>query len=165
MDNYLSPLPPGTLAPDFTLHQTPWLRLSLHRLTGHPTILAFYPAAFEPVSREQLTLYQEFLPQFDRFGAHVLGICVDHAWCHDAFTRETGLHFPLLSDTSARGVVSRLYGVYREHEEVSARALFVIDRSGIIRFSQTYPDLFNPGVDDVLTVHEALRAEQNGGQH
>jgi peroxiredoxin len=141
------------------------LRLSLHRLAGHPTILVFCPMAFEPVFREQLALHQEFQPQFDGFDAHVLGISIDHAWCHDAFARETGLRFPLLSDISPRGMVSRLYGVYREHEEVSARALFVIDRSGIIRFSQTYPDFFNSGVDDVLTVLEMLRVEENGWQH
>jgi alkyl hydroperoxide reductase subunit AhpC len=46
--------------------------------------------AFEPVSREQLTLYQEFLPQFEGFNAQLVGISVDHVWCHEAFAREEG---------------------------------------------------------------------------
>jgi peroxiredoxin len=165
MDNHLTPLPPGTLAPDFTLHQTPWLTLSLHRLAGYPTVLVFYPIAFEPVSREQLTLYQEFLPQFEELNARLVGISVDHAWCHEAFAREEGVHFPLLSDTPPRGAVSRLYGVYREQEEVSGRALFVVDRGGIIRFGQSYPDLLNPGVDDLLTVLEGMNSEEIGRNH
>jgi peroxiredoxin len=165
MDNHLVPLPPGTVAPDFTLRETPWLTLSLHRLAGSPAILVFYPMAFEPVSREQLTLYQEFLPELESFGAKLLGISADHAWCHEAFARGEGVRFPLLSDTPPLGAVSRLYGVYREQEEVTGRALFVIDRGGVIRFSQAYPDLLNPGVDDLLTMLVRMNTEENGRNH
>ena len=59
-----------------------------------------------------------------------------------------------------KGMVSQLYGVYREKEEVTGRALFVIDRGGIIRFSQSYPDLLNPGVDDLLTALEEMSMEE-----
>jgi alkyl hydroperoxide reductase subunit AhpC len=55
-----------------------------------------------------------------------------------------------------RWAISRAYGVYREQEETTARALFVVDREGIIRFSAVYPDLLNPGVDDLLRVLEAM---------
>jgi len=54
---------------------------------------------------------------------------------------------------------ARLYGVYREDEEQSARSLFVIDPAGIIRFSQVYPDDLNPGVHDILTTLETLTTE------
>ena len=160
MDTHLIPLAPGTLAPDFTLRQTPWLTLSLHNLAHTPTILIFYPTAFEPVSREQLTLYQEFLPEFERFDAQLVGISADHAWCQEAFAQETGVRFPLLADMPPRGAVSRRYGVYREHEETTGRSLFVVDRSRIIRFSQSYPDMLNPGVDDLLTVREGMDIDQ-----
>ena len=143
-------------APDFTLHQTRRHTLPLHRFSGRPLILVFYPTAFEPVSREQLTLYQEFLPQFEEVDAQLIGIAADHAWCQEAFAEENGVRFPLLSDMSPRGAVSQLYGVYREQEEMTGRALFVVDRSGIIRFSQAYPDPLNPGVDDLLTVLEGM---------
>jgi alkyl hydroperoxide reductase subunit AhpC len=52
--------------------------------------------------------------------------------------------------------VSQLYGVYRRSEDATGRALFVIDAAGIIRFGEVYPDLLNPGVDDILTVLESL---------
>jgi peroxiredoxin len=139
--------------------------VSLHRFAGYPTILVFYPVAFEPVSREQLTLYQEYMAQFEDFDAQLLGISADHAWCHEAFAQETGVRFPLLADVPPRGAVSQLYGVYREQQEVSARALLVIDREGVIRFSEVYPDLLNPGVDDLLTELETLHAEESSSQH
>jgi alkyl hydroperoxide reductase subunit AhpC len=60
---------------------------------------------------------------------------------------------------SPTGAVSQQYGVYRDEEEVTGRALFVVDRSGVIRFGQAYPDLLNPGVDDLLTVLEGLNGE------
>jgi peroxiredoxin len=158
MDDHLLPLVAGTPAPDFRLRQTPWLTLSLHRLTGHPIILVFFPTAFEPVSREQLMLYQEYLPQVEELHGQLLGISADHAWCHEAFSRGAGITFPLLADTPPRGRVSQLYGVYRESDHATARALFVIDPSGVIRFGKVYPELLNPGVDDLLTVLEALDA-------
>ena len=158
MDDDLLPLPPGTVAPDFRLRHTPWLTLSLHRLAGQPIILVFFPTAFEPVSREQLTLYQEYLPQFEELRGQMLGISADHAWCHEAFSREAGITFPLLADTPPRGRVSRMYGVYRESEHATGRALFVIDSSGIIGFGKVYPELLNPGVGELLGVLESLDA-------
>ena len=158
MDDSLVPLRAGTAAPDFTLRCTPSQTLSLHRLAGQPIILVFFPTAFEPVSREQLTLYQEYLPQLETLHVQILGISADHAWCHEAFSREAGITFPLLADTPPRGRVSQLYGVYRESEHATGRALFVIDSSGIICFGNVYPELLNPGVGDVLTVLESLHA-------
>jgi peroxiredoxin len=108
------------------------------------------------VSREQLVLYQEYLPQVEELHGQVLGISADHAWCHEAFCREAGITFPLLADTPPRGRVSRLYGVYRESEHATGRALFVIDSSGIICFGRVYPDLLNPGVGELLGVLESL---------
>ena len=160
MDEDLRPLRAGTAAPDFRLRQTPWLTLSLHRLAGQPIILVFFPTAFEPVSREQLTLYEAYLPQFETLHVQIVGISADHTWCHEAFSQEAGITFPLLADTQPRGRVSQLYGVYRESEDATGRALFVIDSSGIIRFGRVYPELLNPGVGDLLNVLEALEASQ-----
>ena len=158
MNDALHPLPPGTVAPDFQLRRTPWSTLSLQRLAGQPIVLVFFPTAFEPVSREQLVLYQEYLPQVEALHGQLLGVSADHAWCHEAFSREAGITFPLLADTPPRGHVSRRYGVYRESEHATGRALFVIDPAGIIRFGRVYPELLNPGVGELLTVLESLHA-------
>jgi peroxiredoxin len=161
IEHNLIPLERGAVAPDFTLPWTHRQTLSLQRLVGRPIILVFYPSAHEPVSREQLTLYQTFLPQFEEFKAQVVGIAADLPACHEAFAEQTGVRFPLLSDSRPRGAVSRLYGVYREGEEMTGRALFVVDPSGVIHFSAAYADSLNPGVGDLLTVLEAMRAEED----
>src|SRR3954447_16047027 len=108
-----APLPAGTLAPDFTLRCTPDQSISLHELRGQPVILAFYPADWSPVCGDQMALYNEVLPKFQRYGAELLGLSVDGAWCHRAFALDRNLHFPLLADFEPKGAVARLYGAYR----------------------------------------------------
>jgi len=64
----------GTKAPDFTLHATPDQVLTLSDLKGQPVILAFYPADWSPVCGDQISLYNEALPEFEKYGAAILGI-------------------------------------------------------------------------------------------
>ena len=89
-------LPAGVLAPNFTLHVTPDQTLSLNELLGRPIILAFYPADWSAVCGDELTLFNEILPEFKKYNAELLGISVDGVWCHQAFEQSRKLHFPLL---------------------------------------------------------------------
>ncbi len=146
----------GTPAPDFTLHVTPDQTLSLNELRGQPVVLAFYPADWSPVCGDQMALYNEVLPEFRRYNAEVLGISVDGAWCHAAFAHERKLHFPLLADFEPKGAVAKTYGAYRGAEGVTERALFVIDKDGIIRWSYCSPVAVNPGADGILDALEQL---------
>src|SRR5712672_2807554 len=125
-----SVLPPGSQAPDFTLPATPDQKISLSDFRGRPVILAFYPADWSPVCGDQMALYNEILPEFRRFNAELIGISVDGSWCHAAFSQNRKLHFPLLADFEPKGAVAKLYGVYRQGEGTSERALFVIDAEG-----------------------------------
>ena len=150
----------GTPAPDFSLHSTPDQVVSLSELRGQPVILAFYPADWSPVCGDQMALYNEVLAEFHRFNAALVGISVDGAWCHLAFTQDRKLHFPLLADFEPKGGVARAYGVYREHDGTSERALFVIDAEGIIRWSYVSPVGVNPGADGILGALEALDARR-----
>ena len=151
-----TPLPPGTPAPDFTLPRSRHASVSLNDFRGRRLVLAFYPADWEPVSREQLTLYQEYLPTFRNLRAEVIGISTDEIWCHAAFAREIGILYSLLADSHPKGAVARTFGVYLEHKELTNRALFVIDEQGTIRWSQAYPGLVNPGVDGILRALEPM---------
>ena len=152
----LKVLSPGTQAPDFTLPVTPDQKLSLRALRGRPVVLAFYPADWSPVCGDQLALYNEIMPEFHRFNAEVLGISVDGVWCHAAFARDRKLHFPLLADFEPKGAVARQYGAYREADGTSDRALFVIDKDGVIRWSYCSPVAVNPGADGILDALEQL---------
>lgn len=149
-------LPVGTAAPDFKLRCTPDQAVTLGDFAGQPVILAFYPADWSPVCGDQVTLYNELLPEFKRYHANLLGISVDGAWCHAAFARDRKLHFPLLADFEPKGAMARAYGVYRQQDGVCERALFVIDGAGTIRWSYVSPIGVNPGADGILAALEAL---------
>jgi peroxiredoxin len=149
-------LPAGTPAPEFNLPVTPDQRLALSELRGRPVILAFYPADWSPVCGDQMALYNEVLPEFTKFNAELLGISVDGVWSHEAFTHDRHLKFPLLADFEPKGAVAKSYGAYRNQEGVCERALFVIDRNGIITWSYCSPVAVNPGADGILTALEAL---------
>jgi len=146
----------GAVAPNFMLHVTPDQTLSLSDLRGRPVIIAFYPADWSPVCGDQMALYNEILPEFHRFGAELLGVSVDGPWCHRAFAEARHLHFPLLADFEPKGMVARQYGAYRANEGVTERALFVIDKNGIISWSYCSPVAVNPGADGILQALEAL---------
>src|ERR1700719_134818 len=146
----------GTVAPGFTLRVTPDQYLSLSDLAGRPVVLAFYPADWSPVCGDQMALYNEVLPEFHKHDAEVLGISVDGSWCHEAFAKDRHLHFPLLADFEPKGAVSKRYGVYRSNDGTSERALFVIDKNGMIAWSYVSPVAVNPGADGILDALEKL---------
>jgi peroxiredoxin len=148
-------LPSGTLAPDFALHVTPDQIVSLSEFRGRPVILAFYPADWSPVCGDQMALYNEILPEFRKYGAELLGISVDGVWCHTAFAKDRKFHFPLLADFEPKGAVARLYSSYRQ-EGIAERALFVVDKDGMIRWSYCSPVGVNPGADGILQALEEL---------
>ena len=150
-------VPAGTHAPEFSLNATPDQRISLRELRGKPVILAFYPADWSPVCSDQLTLYNQLLPEFHRYhGATLLGVSVDSAWCHLAFAKERKFQFPLLSDFEPKGEVSRAYGAYQKVAGESARALFVIDEKGVVRWSYLSPVGVNPGADGILAALDEM---------
>lgn len=146
----------GTPAPGFTLHVTPDQKLALNELRGKPVILVFYPADWSPVCGDQVGLYNEILFEFHKFGAEILGISVDGVWCHEAFAKDRKLHFPLLADFEPKGAVAQTYGAYRKEEGVCERALFVIDKNGVIAWSYCSPMAVNPGADGILEALENL---------
>jgi peroxiredoxin len=159
VDSGAAPLPPGTEAPDFELPATPDGTASLVGFRGQPLILAFYPADWSPVCSDQMALYQEVVPEFEKWGAQLLGISVDGIWSHLAFARDRNVHFPLLADFEPKGEVARAYDVYRSGDGTSERALFVIDALGIVRWSYVSPVDVNPGADGILRALENLGRE------
>jgi peroxiredoxin len=154
----VSALAPGTPAPDFTLPSGPGETISLKAFRGRPVVLVFYPADWSSVCGDQVVLYNEILPIFKEYQAQLLGISVDGVWCHRAFAEAKSLDFPLLADFEPKGAVARAYGVYREEDGFSERALFVIDAEGVIRWSYVSPIGINPGANGILANLEALKA-------
>src|SRR6476646_4002866 len=77
-----------------------------------------------------------------------------------AFSKDRKLRFPLLSDFEPKGEVARKYGVYRREDGVSERALFVIDKDGIIRWSYVSPIGVNPSAHGILNALEDLNSQK-----
>ena len=156
-------LPAGTVAPDFELKSTPTTTTKLRDLRGKPVILVFYPADFSPVCGDQIALYNEVLPEFRKYGAEIIGISVDSRWCHAAFVKAKNIRFPLLADFEPKGEVGRRYGAYRAQDGTEERALFLVDRDGVISWSYLSPVDINPGADGILDALDALRAKEESG--
>ena len=155
-----SVLGPGKIAPNFSLNSTPDQKVSLNDFRGQPVVLAFYPADWSPVCTDQLSLYAMVMPEFKKFNAELLAISVDNIWSHLAFAKDRKLNFPVLADFEPKGSISKKYGAYKEKIGESARALFVIDDKGIIRWSHLSPDGINPGADGILSALENLNKTQ-----
>ena len=148
----------GTKAPDFELKaaQGDNVRLSDLRGEGKYVILAFYPAAWSPVCGDEMTLFQEFLDEFEALNAKLVGISVDNVWAVQAWAESKGITFPLLCDFHPKGAVAEQYGVMRD-DGVTERALFVADPEGTIRYSYVSPIAENPGVDRLFDVLEEFQ--------
>ncbi|MFI5348349.1 MAG: redoxin domain-containing protein [Elusimicrobiota bacterium] len=146
----------GVRAPEFSLPSTPDQKVSLLEFRGRPVVLAFYPADWSPVCSDELSVFNELKAEFAEFDAQILGISVDGVWCHCAFSKDRKLHIPLLADFEPKGAVARKYGVYRERDGETERALFVIDSEGVIRWSYVSPVGVNPGADGIFKALESI---------
>jgi peroxiredoxin len=154
----MTTLKAGDRAPEFSLPTTPDQKVSLSEFRGRPVVLVFYPADWSPVCSDQLALYNELKPEFAEFDAQLLAVSVDGVWCHLAFSKDRKLGIPLLADFEPKGAVARQYGVYREKDGESERALFVIDPEGVVRWSYVSPVGVNPGADGVLKALDSMCA-------
>ena len=145
---------PGSPAPDFTLPDQDGNGISLADFRGRTVVLVFYPADFSPVCTDQLSVYQEVLPQFEERGATLLGISVDGAFCHKAFQQHQNLSFPLLADFHPKGEVSRSYGVWADKYGVAKRCLVMVDPDGVVQWSYSSPPLEVPGANLIFDALE-----------
>jgi peroxiredoxin len=145
---------PGSPAPDFTLHDQDGKKVSLADFRGSTVVLVFYPSDFSPVCTDQLSIYQEVLPQLEEQGARLVGISVDSAFCHKAFQEHEGLTMPLLADFHPKGEVAKAYGVWSESHGVAARALVMVGPAGVVRWSYLSPPLEVPGANLIFDALE-----------
>ena len=125
----------GIMAPDFTLPSITGERVTLSQFFGTKNIvLSFVPAAWTPVCSDQWPGYNIARSLFEKNNAILIGITVDNIPTLHAWTLEMGgLWFPVLSDFWPHGAVAKQYGVLRG-DGTSERALFLIDKRGIIRY-------------------------------
>ena len=124
----------GDTAPDFALPSVAGERITLSQFRGKKhVVISFVPAAWTPVCSDQWPGYNIVKEMFDENDAILVGITVDNLPTLHAWTKQMGkLWFPVLSDFWPHGAVASKYGVLRS-DGVSERALFFIDKAGILR--------------------------------
>ena len=135
----------GSKAPDFTLTNQDREPVTLSQLKGKPVVLAFFPAAFSSVCAKEMCTFRDSMAQLGKANAQVFGISVDTFFTLKAFQEQQKLTFPLLSDFNKQ--VIRDYGVFNEDmiglKGIAKRAVFVIDKDGIVRHQEVLEDARN----------------------
>ena len=151
----------GSKAPDFTLTNQDRQPVTLSAQRGRPVVLAFFPAAFSSVCTKELCTFRDSLARLNQAKAKVYGISVDTFFTLKAFKDAQGYNFPLLSDFNKQAI--RDYGVFNEDmiglKGIAKRAVFVIDKDGIVRHREVLEDARNePNYEAVFRTLEGLEA-------
>ncbi len=151
----------GDKAPDFSLPSVAGLRIPLSQyLAKKNVVISFVPAAWTPVCSAQWPIYIKAKDVFVEHDTMLLGISVDNSPTQSSWTKsmcgvEGKLWFPVLSDFYPHGAVAKKYGVLRS-DGLSERALFVIDKEGIIRYIDVHDINEKPPLEDLVKALEEL---------
>jgi len=152
----------GERAPDFTLPAVGGGKVSLGDYLGKKNVvISFVPAAWTPVCSDQWPGYNIAEDLFDQDDAILLGITVDniptlYAWTTQMCGGGGKLWFPVLSDFWPHGAVAATYGVLRS-DGVSERAIFVVDKKGVIRYIDVHDINERPHLEDVMGALDKLK--------
>ena len=150
----------GAKAPDFTLPNQDRENVTLsERLKNGPVVLAFFPAAFSSVCQKEMCTFRDSAGELNNSNAQVLGVSTDTFFALKAWGDAQKLTFPLLSDYNKD--VIRKYGVVNPDmiglKDISKRAVFVIDRNGVVRHREVLDDARNePNYDNVKKALAAI---------
>ena len=153
------PVDVGSKAPDFTLTNQDRQPVTLSGQRGKPVVLVFFPAAFSSVCTKELCTFRDSMAKLGQAKAQVYGISVDTFFTLKVFQKDQGLTFPLLSDFNKD--VIRDYGVFNEDmiglKGIAKRAVFVIDKDGVVRHREVLEDARNePDYDKVFAALASL---------
>ena len=136
----------GTKAPDFTLHNQNHELVTLSDvLKKGPVVLAFLPGAFSGTCTAEMCNFRDSTGELDKLNAQVLGVSVDTFFALKAWSDANKFSFPLLSDFNKE--VTPLYGVLNPDmiglKNIAKRAVFVIDKGGVVRHREVIEDARN----------------------
>jgi len=136
----------GAKAPDFTLHNQNREDVTLsEELKKGPVVLAFFPAAFSSVCHQEMCTFRDSAADLNNVKASVLGVSTDTFFTLKAWGDQLKLNFPLLSDYN-KDIIKK-YGVLNPDmigmKDIAKRAVFVIDRNGVVRHREVLEDARN----------------------
>jgi peroxiredoxin len=147
------PIEKGERAPDLALENQHGQQVDLADFRGAKhVVLLFFPFAFTGVCTGELRAVQDALGTFQNADVQLLAVSCDSPHTLRVFADQEGFDFPLLSDFWPHGNASRGYGVFAEEKGCALRGTFVIDRSGVVRWT-----IVN-GLPDARDLHEYAKA-------
>jgi peroxiredoxin len=147
----------GSIAPDFVLQDQNRTAVSLSDLRGKKVVLSFHPLAWTRVCTLQMQDLEKSKERLDEMGAVALGFSVDSVPCKKAWAKDIGVEATsLLADFWPHGGVAGAYGIFREADGFSERAVFILDGEGVIRFRKVYPIGELPDIEEILRAVESL---------
>jgi glutaredoxin-dependent peroxiredoxin len=135
----------GTKAPDFTLKSKQAAGLVDVKLSDNfgkkNTVLLFFPAAFTSVCTKELCDVSAGFSGYSGLNANVIAISVDTPFAQEAWAQKEKISLTLASDLNKE--VIKKYGVVFPMlagvGDTAARAAFVIDKSGVVQYSEQTP--------------------------
>jgi peroxiredoxin len=148
----------GDKAPDFTLRAVSGRDVSLKDFRGKKNVvISFVPAAFTPVCSAQWPGYHFAKEIFDAHDTVLIGVTTDNIASLYAWTQEMGgLWFDVVSDFYPHGKTAATYGVLRG-DGMAERALFVVDKQGVIRYIDVHDINRRPPLENLVTALDKLR--------
>jgi len=145
----------GQTAPDFSLKDQYDQDVKLSDFAGKKNVvLVFYPLDWSPVCTNEHACLVNDMKRFETLDAAVLGVSVDSAWSHKAYSEKMGIKYSLLADFNPRGAMADQYGVYLAEKGISGRAIVIVGKDGKVAWVKNY-DI--PVVPDVAEVASALQ--------
>ena len=139
------PIPTGTKAPDFTLKSKQASGLVDVKLSNNfgkkNTVVLFFPLAFTSVCTKEMCDLTAGLGAYTSLNADVIGVSVDSPFTQEAWAQKEKIGITLASDLNK--TTTRSYGVIFPMlagvGDTSARAAFVIDKNGVVQYSEQTP--------------------------
>ncbi len=128
----------GDTAPHFSLFDQHGEKVSIGNYRGKKVVLAFFPAAFTSVCKNEMCTFRDSLSGLNDSNAEVLAVSVDGRFANAEFAKQNNLSFPVLSDYERSAV--KAYGVELENFAgmggylAARRSVFIIDGDGIVQW-------------------------------
>jgi peroxiredoxin len=138
-------IPVGSKAPDFTLKSKQASGLVDVKLSSNfgkkNTVLLFFPLAFTSVCTKEMCDISGGLGGYSGLNADVMGVSVDSPFAQEAWAQKEKINVVLASDLNKK--TADAYGVLLPDliglGSVAARAAFVIDKDGVVQYSEQTP--------------------------
>jgi peroxiredoxin len=147
----------GDSAPDFTLKDNHGREVTLGELRGKKIVLGFHPLAWTSVCSEQMKGLEANFDRFEKLNTVAFGLSIDSTFCKKAWAESLGIEKTrLLSDFWPHGKVASDYGVYRESDGFSERAVIIVAEDGVVAFLKVYPIKEVPDIDEIIAQLEKI---------